>query len=353
MGPQSTCANTTDSSNPRTERTRGLAGAAPMRDRKRRYDAAGSKPRRIRIAHEEPTVDHRRMAPDVNDAVVVGGGLAGLSCALALANAGMRVCVLEAADALGGRAQLGARAERRRGRHRTSCRHERVCEFPGAAGPSRHSRLHRVAAGEVDHAGTVRRPVPARTPPVAAAAQPLTLRDKLSNVPPTWRTLTYDESRLPGLDDITALELLRACGTRTPARLGGRRPSSALEPGLVDASRFEPSPYKSVYLWFDRRISRERFWALLWAPDCLNYDSYDLGNIRPSMACGPSVIASNSIYSHRARKLTEGEVVAATVKEIAMFAPEARRATVVHATFTAYRWRFPTRCPASNASGPA
>src|SRR4051812_40031093 len=39
------------------------------------------------------------------DAIVVGGGLAGLSCAIALGEHGMRVTVLEAGDAAGGRAR--------------------------------------------------------------------------------------------------------------------------------------------------------------------------------------------------------------------------------------------------------
>lgn len=39
------------------------------------------------------------------DVIVVGGGIAGLSAGVALADAGLRVQVLEAADALGGRAR--------------------------------------------------------------------------------------------------------------------------------------------------------------------------------------------------------------------------------------------------------
>ena len=93
----------------------------------------------------------------------------------------------------------------------------------------------------------------------------------------------------------------------------------------------EPSPYVSTYLWFDRKITTEKFWALLCAPGRLATDFYDLSNIRPSLAGGPSVIASNIIYSHRARDLADDALVAAVVREIAEFAPQAAQARVRHA----------------------
>lgn len=45
----------------------------------------------------------------------------------------------------------------------------------------------------------------------------------------------------------------------------------------------------------------------------------------------PTVIASNIIYSHRAEGLLDDEIVRATVAELAEFAPEAARATLLHA----------------------
>jgi 15-cis-phytoene desaturase len=106
---------------------------------------------------------------------------------------------------------------------------------------------------------------------------------------------------------------------------------AALAPGLADTSSFEPSPYKSVYLWFDRRVTGERFWTHLWSPERLNYDFYDLANIRPAMHDRPSIIASNIIYSHRAEAMSEADIVRATVKEIAGFAPAAAQARLLHA----------------------
>src|SRR5690242_9705138 len=54
-----------------------------------------------------PNMTGRRtggMRMNQEQVVVVGGGLAGLSCAVALADQGLRVTVLEAARGLGGRA---------------------------------------------------------------------------------------------------------------------------------------------------------------------------------------------------------------------------------------------------------
>jgi hypothetical protein len=110
-------------------------------------------------------------------------------------------------------------------------------------------------------------------------------------------------------------------------------PSSldSLVPGMVRSHAFEPSPYKSVYLWFDRPLATERFWAHLWRPDLLNYDFYDLTGIRPSLRGQSSIVASNIIYSHRARDLSDDAIVQATVREIAEFAPEAAHASLRHA----------------------
>ena len=100
---------------------------------------------------------------------------------------------------------------------------------------------------------------------------------------------------------------------------------------LVADTLLEPSPYRSVYLWFDRKLTSERFWALLWSPARLNYDFYDLSNIRFELAGRPSIIASNVIYSHRAADFSHDELIRATVQEIAEFAPAAAEARLLHA----------------------
>ena len=100
---------------------------------------------------------------------------------------------------------------------------------------------------------------------------------------------------------------------------------------VTTAARFEPSPYVSCYLWFDRPLTSARFWARPWSPECFNTDFYDLSNIRDS-ATGPgSMIATNIIWSHRVAGMSDQAIIAATLKEIADFAPEAHHARLVNA----------------------
>ncbi len=94
---------------------------------------------------------------------------------------------------------------------------------------------------------------------------------------------------------------------------------------------FRPSPYVCTYLWFDRKLGAERSWARSWSSNSLNCDSYDLSNIRRGWGARPSVIASNIIFSSRFGALSDAQVVAATVREIAEFLPDASRARVRHA----------------------
>jgi 15-cis-phytoene desaturase len=117
--------------------------------------------------------------------------------------------------------------------------------------------------------------------------------------------------------------------------------------------QIEASPYVSSYLWFDRKLTRERFWAQLGAETRLNTDFYDLSNIRRGWAARPSVIASNIIYSHRAHTLTNEEIVAATQREIATFLPEAARARVVHAVVNRIPMVIPCPLPGSESARPA
>jgi 15-cis-phytoene desaturase len=110
-----------------------------------------------------------------------------------------------------------------------------------------------------------------------------------------------------------------------------------------DLGAFEPSPYVSTYLWFDRKLTREPSWARVWSPKRLNYDSYDLSNIRIGWETRPSVIASNIIYSHGAQAMSDEAIVETTVREIAEYLPEAARARVLHARV--HRIPMAIHCP--------
>jgi len=104
-----------------------------------------------------------------------------------------------------------------------------------------------------------------------------------------------------------------------------------LRPELADTEPFMASPYVSTYLWLDRKVTRERFWALPWSPGRMNYDFYDLTEIRPGWQARPSVIAANYIYAQRAAAMGDAALVRAAHAELALFAPEAARARVIHA----------------------
>lgn len=102
-------------------------------------------------------------------------------------------------------------------------------------------------------------------------------------------------------------------------------------PGFANLDRSTPCPYLSVFLWFDRKLTAERFWARLHQPDALNCDFYDLSNINRGWADRPSIVASNIIYAGRAWRLSDEQIVARTVAELAEYLPEAAHATITHA----------------------
>jgi uncharacterized protein with NAD-binding domain and iron-sulfur cluster len=100
--------------------------------------------------------------------------------------------------------------------------------------------------------------------------------------------------------------------------------ASLLSPAWIERGefaqldRFKPSPYISVYLWLDRKLTDLQFWARTWSPTTCNYDFYDLTNIRAGWSERPSVIASNIIYSERCEHLTDEEIVRITLDELAL-----------------------------------
>lgn len=121
----------------------------------------------------------------------------------------------------------------------------------------------------------------------------------------------------------------------------------------MTAERFEPSPYISCYLWFDRKLSDARFWARPWSPDCFNTDFYDLANIRDGETGPGSMIATNIIWSHRAAEMTDEAIIEVTLKEIADFAPEAREARLINAAVHHIPMSVPCAKPGVESSRPA
>lgn len=373
------------------------------------------------------------------DTLIVGGGVAGLACGVALADAGQRVAVLERDSRLGGRAASWRDAATGDavdlGPHVVHSEYDNFLKLLGRLGTRgqitwQPGKLITLATREWQLALRHRRlPPPLSLLPDFVRAPGLGAGDLWSNNRATLRALRFGEEQVGELDQLDALVFLRRLGVtkamidwfwrlaamsvlnvplerasaaalmRVHSQLIGHRglhfgfpqvglaelfaaqageairgrdgqvllgteaaevrggnmhaqvtlrdgrrfagrycvlavpplELRALRPELVPVMPLEASPYVSSYLWFDRKLTKERFWALLCSSGCLNTDFYDLSNIRPSLAAGPSVIASNIVYSHRAHGLSDDEVVAATVGEIAQFAPEAATARVRHA----------------------
>lgn len=117
-----------------------------------------------------------------------------------------------------------------------------------------------------------------------------------------------------------------------PADLRALLPPAWCATGPLSAlDAFAPCEYVSTYVWFTHKLTHARAWSRTWSPTTLNYDFYDLSNIRPGWAARPSLIASNIIYSQRLPPMSDDALVAATVRELAEFAPGADRVGVRHA----------------------
>jgi 15-cis-phytoene desaturase len=379
------------------------------------------------------------------DVIIIGGGLAGLACAVALSDRGQRVTVLERSPRLGGRAASWTDPATGdvidTGPHVVHSEYRNMLALLDRLGTSR------LICWQPDPVLTIAtRPTPTRLrhrllpPPLSfmpgmSGAPGLSTADLLSMTRLTWEVLHFGEEKMAGLDSISAQEFLQRQGvsermidwwwrfaamvvTNVPLErcsaaslmrihthlssyrglhfgfaqvglgelyevqaaraieaaggkvmlsaevqaiigdgraegvllAGGNRlygphvvsavPPQALAPLLPARWRaqmpfsqlgvFEPSPYISCYLWFDRKVGMPRFISHLCSPGRLSYDFYDLGQIREGWADRPTVTASNIIYSHRAHELSDEEVVAATVRELAEFAPGASAAQLVH-----------------------
>jgi 15-cis-phytoene desaturase len=388
----------------------------------------------------------RTESKHATDVVIIGAGLAGLACAVALSDRGLRVTVVERDARLGGRAAswrdpaTGDAVDL--GPHVLHSEYRNMLALLDRLGTS---RLIRWQADPVLTIASKPRPVSLRhrllPPPFSLMssmmkAPGLSTADLLSMSRLSWQVLQFGEEEVDALDRISAYQFFRQQGVsermvdwwwrfaamvvtnvplercsaaslmRIHAQLssyrglhfgfasvglgelfaaqamraieagGGRVLASAKVSEVLGSARaqgvvlgdgsvlhaghvvsavppqalaqllpqrwrnaapfirlgaFEPSPYISTYLWFDRPLGMERFVSHLCTPERLNYDFYDLTQIRQGWAGRPTVTASNIIYSHRAERLGDDEVVAATVRELAEYVPAAAKAKVVHA----------------------
>ncbi|HEX6928960.1 MAG TPA: hydroxysqualene dehydroxylase HpnE [Gammaproteobacteria bacterium] len=378
--------------------------------------------------------------------VVVGGGLAGLACAVALSDAGMPVRLFEGSDAFGGRAQSSVDAATGEtvdiGPHVLTNQHRNMLALLGRLGtggdicwqPERFITL--IDDGVPVPMQNYRLPAPLHFLPNFFRVEKLSAADVYSARRVLWHVMRMCEDDVLRLDGQIAEDLLRELGVSeifidwfwrtvcmtimnvpleqcsagalfrflhmmsarsdfhfgfptagladlylpqalaviaaaggearraTPVKRirvhGGRMSAVVLEGGICmgadqcvlavppaalaslladdalqekivpEISWFRPSPYVSTYLWFSRRLTRERFWARIWSPETFNYDFYDLSNIR-SRARPGSLIAANIIFSERCSELPDEAIIDITLRELAGFLPDARRENLEHA----------------------
>jgi squalene-associated FAD-dependent desaturase len=402
------------------------------------------------------------------DVIVIGGGLAGLSCAVALCDRGLRVTVLEATGTPGGRARswtnghTGDRVDI--GPHIFLSDYRNMLALLDRLGTrdrivwQGRKFLTLVERPEPLVIRMHRLPAPLHLLPSLLKAPQVPARDLLSNARVLWRAIRLTNDDVQALDGTSAEEFLRRSGVSahfidwfwrtgsmtlmnvplgkcsagalmrlfryllgaSSAEIGlagiglgdlyvpaavkaieagggcvrlhapvaallgdegatGVRledgselharccvaalPPQDLQPLLPAAwrgrhavfsalSSFEPSPYISTVLWFDRKLTNEPFWSKVWSPDTLHYDFYDLSNIRPGWGGRASVIACNLIYSARVPELSDDQVIAAAVREIGEFAPEAANARVVHASVHRIPMAIPSPHPGSERLRP-
>jgi 15-cis-phytoene desaturase len=124
-------------------------------------------------------------------------------------------------------------------------------------------------------------------------------------------------------------------------------------PPLPRAGEFRPSPYYSTYLWFDRRLTDARFWSKVWSPDTLNYDFYDLSNIRRDLAGDGALIAANMIYTTRLPAMDDDAIIDAVRRELADRLPHSRDARLLHARVHRIPMAIPAPYPGTEALRPA
>lgn len=166
--------------------------------------------------------------PTKVDVVVIGGGLAGLTCAVVLADRGIRVAVLELDRRLGGRAQSWIDATTADPVHIGP--HILLSAYPNMRSMLRllgtEDRIRWMDDGFIHVVeGTNCYPIQAdrRLPPPLhflpsfKKAPGLSLRDILSNGRAVWTALRIGDDELAALDDETALVWLRRMGVTDTA----------------------------------------------------------------------------------------------------------------------------------------
>jgi hypothetical protein len=91
----------------------------------------------------------------------------------------------------------------------------------------------------------------------------------------------------------------------------------------------------------------------MWKPDRVNYDFYELANIRPRIHGAASLLASNIIHGHRVEHLSDAEIVSRTLAEVMEFEPRAGDVRVLHADVHHIPMAMPCPFPTQRRTRPA
>lgn len=193
---------------------------------------------------------------------------------------------------------------------------------------------------------------------VPAAQRALSVAGSSLHCDARVEALLWDQGRVAGVvladgRQLQADQVVLALPPPALARLLAQAPQAALQRLATRAGYFRPAPYCSTYVWFDRPIGRERFWARAWSPQGLNTDFYDLSCIRPALHGAASVVACNAIGPQAREDWPDERIVAGTLEEIALCVPAARQARVLHARVHRTPLAIPQPRPGSEALRPS
>lgn len=190
--------------------------------------------------------------------------------------------------------------------------------------------------------------LPAALQSLGAAGTRVQLRSKVV-------ALIYQEGVARGvvLADGTRVCASHCVMTVPPLALSSLLPARCrARPPFIDAHAFESTPHVGVYLWLDRKLTRECFWVRARSENFLNCQFYDLSNIRAGWHERSSVIAGNIMCAHRAENMSDREIVDATMRELAADIPQMRGAKILHVVVNRIPMAVPCPAPGTERKRP-
>jgi 15-cis-phytoene desaturase len=164
----------------------------------------------------------KQTLPKEVDVLIVGGGLAGLSCAVGLCGQGLRIAVLEKDCILGGRASSWKESHSgddiHLGPHILLSAYPNMLSFLKKLGTDKDIMwlgkrfMHLVDGQESYEISISNLPPPLHFLPSMLSDPLLSKRDLLIHARVTWLVMQLGEDELLGLDDLNAAAFLRGMG---------------------------------------------------------------------------------------------------------------------------------------------